>query len=193
MESTVKKNKNVRRLIVLLSIAIPLVVAVLLGIKDLKFKTTALHFLPSVYAVINGLTAVLLVTALIMVKQKKFKLHESIIKVCMGLSVLFLACYVAYHITAESTIYGDTDHNMLLSTTEAAAVSGTRLLYVSLLISHILLSVVVIPFVLYAYLHAWEGNFTKHKKLVKMAWPIWFYVAVSGVIVYLMISPYYHH
>lgn len=193
MESTAKKNKRVRRVIILLSVAIPLVVALLLGVRDLKFKTTALSFLPSVYAVINGLTAVLLVTALVMVKQKKYKIHENIIKVCMGLSVLFLACYVAYHITSDSTIYGDSDHSGALSLSELASVQGSRLWYVILLVSHIALSVVVIPFVLYAYLHAWEGNFKMHKKLVRIAWPIWFYVASSGVLVYLMISPYYNH
>lgn len=191
MELNAKKSKNIRRWIVILSIAIPLVVAALLGVENIKLKTDKLQFLPAVYAVINGLTAVLLVLALVLVKQKKFKAHEMVIKVCMGLSVLFLACYVAYHLTSVSTVYGDTDHSGKLSVAEAAAVAGSRLWYLIILLSHIALSVVVIPFVLYAYLHAWEGNFAKHRKLVKITWPIWFYVAATGVVVYLMISPYY--
>jgi putative membrane protein len=118
-----------------------------------------------------------LVLALLFIKQKKRKAHERTIQVCMLLSLIFLACYVTYHMTSESTKYG----------------GELGLVYYPLLISHILLSIVVVPLVLYSYLHAWEGNFEKHKKWTKFAWPIWFFVAVSGVIVYLMISPYYSH
>lgn len=189
MESTVKKNKRLRQLIVVLSIIIPLAVAALFGIR---VEGIDLSFLPGIYAGINGLTALLLVVALILAKQKKFKLHENVIKFCMVLSVLFLLCYVAYHMTSDPTVYGDTDGDGLLSETEKLAVSGgMRLTYFILLITHIALSVIVIPMVLYSYLHALETNFDRHRKLVKYTWPVWFYVAVSGVIVYLMISPFY--
>jgi putative membrane protein len=191
MESSVKKNKRLRQLIVALSIVIPLAVAALFGIR---VDGIDLHFLPGIYAGINGLTAILLVVALLLAKQKKFKLHENVIKVCMLLSVLFLLCYVAYHMTSDSTVYGDIDGNGELSAAEKMAVSaGMRLTYFILLISHIVLSVIVIPMVLYSYLHALETNFDRHRKLVKYTWPVWFYVAVSGVLVYLMISPFYTH
>lgn len=174
MESTTK-NKNIRKIITIISIVLPLAVAALFVIK---IDGIDLSFLPKIYAGINALTAVLLILALVFVKQRKLKLHENVIKICMVLSILFLLCYVAYHMTSDSTKYGNPD-------------ATARLTYFLLLITHIILSVAVIPMVLFSYLHAWEGNFEKHKKLTKITWPIWFYVAVSGVIVYLMISPYY--
>jgi putative membrane protein len=167
-------KKNIRKLINVVSIVIPVVVAALFGVKLKGYDTS---FLPSFYATINGITAVLLVLALIFIKQKKRKAHERTIQVCMLLSLIFLACYVTYHMTSESTKYG----------------GNIGIVYYPLLITHILLSIVVVPLVLYSYLHAWEGNFEKHKKWTKIAWPIWFYVAVSGVVVYLMISPFYSH
>lgn len=191
MESSVKKNKRLRQLIVLLSIIIPLAVAALFGIR---IEGIDLGFLPGIYATINGVTAVLLVLALILVKQKKFKLHETVIKICMVLSVLFLLCYVAYHMTSDPTKYGDINGDGELSDMEQLTTSaGMRLTYFILLISHITLSVIVIPMVLYSYLFAMEENFNRHRKLVKYAWPVWFYVAASGVVVYLMISPFYQH
>lgn len=172
MESTVRNTKPQRRLIVIASIAIPVVVAVLFGVK---IEGVDLHFLPRIYAGINAATAILLVAALVLIKQKKIKQHERVIKVCIVLSLLFLACYVAYHMTSDSAVYG----------------GSLKAVYYPLLISHILLSVIIVPLVLYSYLFAWEGRFDKHRKWTKFTWPIWFYVAVSGVLVYLMISPYY--
>jgi putative membrane protein len=172
MESTVNKNKSLRRWINILSIVIPLAVAALFGIKLKGIDTT---FLPPIYAGINGLTAVLLLIALILVKNRKLKAHENVIKVCMGLSIVFLLCYVTYHITTETTVYG----------------GDLKMVYYPLLASHILLSVVVIPLVLYSYLFAYEGNYERHRKWTKIAWPVWFYVAVTGVVVYFMIAPYY--
>lgn len=169
-----KKSKNIRKLINVISILIPVVVAALFGIKLKGFDTS---FLPPFYATVNGVTAVLLVLALLFVKQKKYKLHELTIKFCMALSLVFLACYVAYHMTSENTIYA----------------GNYAMIYYPLLILHIFMSVAVIPLVLYAYLHAWEGNFDKHKKWTRIAWPVWFFVASSGVVVYLMISPFYAH
>jgi putative membrane protein len=189
MELTVKRSKNLRRLIVVLSILIPVVVAVLFKVQ---IKGVDLTFLPPIYAGINALTAVLLVAALVLVKKRKLKQHENVIKICMALSVLFLLCYVAYHMTSESTMYGDTSGDHILQEVELLVVSSaSRLFYFILLISHILLSVAVVPLVLYSFLFATEGRFEKHRKLTKITWPIWFYVAVSGVIVYCMISPYY--
>lgn len=168
-------NKSaLRKWIVVISIIIPIAVAALFGIK---INGVDLSFLPPVYATINGLTAVLLITALIFIKRGMVQQHQKTIQTALVLSVLFLVCYVAYHMTSDTTIYG----------------GEFKLLYYTLLISHIVLSVAVIPLVLFTYLHAWEGNYQQHKKWTRFAFPIWFYVAVSGVLVYIMISPFYNH
>lgn len=166
------KLKKARRAIIIASIAIPLVVALLFGVK---IDGVDLSFLPPIYASINGLTAVLLVVALIAIKQKNMPLHRGIIRLCLLLSLLFLGCYVAYHMTSDSTPYG----------------GDYRLVYFIILITHIILSIAVVPLVLFTYLFAWQGNFERHKKWTKFTWPLWWYVALSGVIVYFMISPYY--
>jgi len=165
--------------IVILSIAIPLVVALLFGVnlRDLGYDVAPLTFLPPIYATINGVTAVLLVWAVIAIRKGKRALHERLVKVCIGCSVAFLAMYVAYHMTSESTSYG--------------GVGLVRYVYFFILITHILLSVVIIPFVLITFVRALAGNFERHRKLAKITFPLWLYVAVTGVVVYLMISPYY--
>lgn len=167
-----EKVKTFRKLIIAVSIVIPIVVAILFGVKIEGFDLT---FLPKIYAGINGITAVVLISALIAIKARKIQLHRGLIRFALLLSLLFLVLYVAYHMTSDSTPYG----------------GESRILYFSLLISHIVLSVAVIPIVLFTYLFAWEGNFVRHKKWTKIAFPIWLYVAVSGVIVYIMISPFY--
>ena len=169
---TPKKIRQVKIAIYVASIAIPVVVALLFAVK---IPNVDFGFLPPIYATINGITAILLVLALVAIKAKNRKLHEAIIKICMVLSLIFLACYVAYHMVSESTVY------------EGSA----KGIYYFVLISHILLSMVVVPLVLFTYLFAWEGNFARHKKWTRFTWPIWFYVAVTGVIVYWMISPFY--
>lgn len=169
------QRKEPRKLIVTLSVLIPVVVALLFGMP--KIKGYDFSFLPPIYATINGLTAVLLVAAVAAVKNKKPLLHERLMKVCIGLSVLFLMMYVIYHITSEATPYGGT--------------GAIRYVYFFVLITHILLSIGVIPLVLFTYARAWTGDFEKHKALAKYTFPVWLYVAVTGVIVYLMISPYY--
>ena len=176
MMSTILKNEaqiaKFRKLIVIVSIVIPIAVAALFGIK---VEGVDLSFLPPFYAAINGVTAVLLVTALVAIKSKNRRLHQRLMQVCLGLSLLFLLCYVAYHMTSDSTPYG----------------GSMKAVYYTILISHIVLSVAVIPLVLFTYLFAWEGKFDKHKKWTRFAFPIWLYVAITGVVVYFMISPFY--
>src|SRR5690606_17709246 len=125
----------------------------------------------------NGITAVLLVCAVVAIRKGNRKLHERLVKVCIGCSAAFLAMYVAYHMTAESTSYGGEGF--------------IRYVYFFILITHILLSIVIIPFVLVTFVRGLSGNFVKHRKLAKVTFPLWLYVAVTGVVVYLMISPYY--
>ncbi|QSE97102.1 DUF420 domain-containing protein [Fulvivirga lutea] len=165
---TEKSNK----LIIAISVVIPIAVAILFGVKIDGYDFS---FLPPIYATINGLTSVLLIAALIAIKSKKISLHERIMKFCLILSGLFLVMYVIYHMTSEPTSYGGDYKN----------------LYFTILISHILLSISVIPLVLFTYVRAINGNFDKHRKLAKITFPIWLYVAVTGVVVYIMISPYY--
>lgn len=172
-------EKKYKRWILVLSIVIPVVVIALFGVnlRDLGFDVQPLTFLPPIYATINGITAVILIAAFIAIRNKKIVLHENLMKTAIGCSVLFLVLYMGYHMTSDSTKFGG---------------EGTiKFIYYFILISHILLSVVVIPFVLITFVRALSGNFEKHKKIARITFPLWLYVAVSGVIVYLMISPYY--
>lgn len=174
-----QKAKMYRRWIVILSVLIPLIVAVLfrVNLRDLGFDVQPLMFLPPIYATINGATAILLICAVIAIKRGNQKLHETLVKMCIGCSVAFLAMYVAYHMTSVSTPFGGE--------------GWTRTLYFIILISHILLSIIIIPFVLVTFVRGLLGNYASHKKIARVTYPLWLYVAITGVIVYLMISPYY--
>ena len=164
-----------KKLIILLSIVVPIVVALLFGIQ---IETeTDFSFLPHVYAGINSLTFVLLILGLWMIKVGNKKAHQGLMITCIGLTTIFLVLYIIYHITSESTPYGGE--------------GIMRYVYFSILISHILLSVGVIPLVLFSLGWATEGVFVRHKRIARVAMPIWMYVAFTGVLVYLMISPYY--
>lgn len=167
-------SKKYNTWIVILSIAIPLVVAVLFRVKiDVQLPV----FLPPIYATLNAFTAVLLLVAFWAIKNKKIALHEKLMKTALIFSVLFLVLYVAYHMTSDSTKFGG---------------EGTiKTVYFIILITHIILSVAVIPFVLITYVRAITNQVELHKKIARFTFPLWLYVAVTGVIVYVMISPYY--
>ena len=172
-------EKKYNKWIVILSIIIPLAVAALFRVKlsDFGIDVKPLSFLPPIYATINGITAVLLIFAVKAIKNGNRILHERLVKTAITCSVLFLLMYVAYHMTSDSTPYGGE--------------GALRTIYFLILITHILLSIIIIPFVLITYVKGLSGNFEKHRKIAKITFPLWLYVAVSGVIVYLMISPYY--
>lgn len=172
-------EKKYNLLIIIVSIVIPVVVALLYSVKLKNFgiEVEPLRFLPPIYATINGITAILLVVAVNAIRKGNRTLHERLMKLAMLCSVLFLLMYVAYHMTAEDTKYGGE--------------GIIRYVYFFILITHILLSIVIIPFVLVTYVKALANRFDKHKKLARITYPMWLYVAVTGVIVYLMISPYY--
>ena len=182
------KLKNTRKLIISLSVVIPIAVAILFKVK---IGGIDLSFLPAIYAGINALTAVFLISALVAIKNKNMELHRALIRIALGLSVVFLLLYVAYHMTSDSTLYGDSNGSGSLDILEKAKIGAMAYFYYTLLISHILLSIAVIPLVLFTYLFAWQGDFVKHKKWTRFSFPIWLYVAVSGVVVYFMICPYY--
>ena len=193
-----KKVKLYNRLTLIISFIVPVLVALLLFLKwdadklifDLRSPNfepiilmenlplaKPLKFLPPIYATINGITAIILVMAVYFIKKGNRFIHEILIKICIALSLCFLLMYIAYHITSDPTSFGGEGF--------------IKYLYYFILISHILLSITVIPFVLFSYIRAITGVFVRHKKIAKITFPIWLYVAVTGVIVYIMISPYY--
>ena len=158
----------------IISVAIPVVVAILFGVRvDYELPI----FLPPIYSSLNALTAVLLVLALIAIKSNKIKLHQRLMQTCIALSLFFLVMYIAYHMTTDPTTFGGEGY--------------IKSLYFFILISHILLSIALIPLVLISYVRAFQEEFPAHRKISKITFPIWLYVAVTGVVVYLMISPYY--
>lgn len=174
-------EKKFNKAIIALSILIPLAVAVLFSVKlqDFGIQVEPLSFLPPIYATINGATAIVLIAAVIAIKNGKRKLHERLMTTAITFSIMFLIMYVAYHMTADSTKFGG---------------EGTiRYVYFFILITHIILSIAIIPMVLITYVRALAENFDRHRKIAKITFPIWLYVATTGVIVYLMIAPYYVH
>ncbi|MEH6657724.1 DUF420 domain-containing protein [Leeuwenhoekiella marinoflava] len=189
MENIAQKEKLYNRWIIALSIAIPVAVAFLFTIRIPGVER--LGFLPPIYATINALTAVLLFTAVIQIKKGNRDLHEKLMKVCLGLSLIFLVLYVIYHATSDSTKFGDANLDGVVSDAESAAVGVFKYVYYFILITHILLSIGVIPFVLVTYVRAVLGKFPLHRKIARITFPIWLYVAVTGVVVYFMIFPYY--
>lgn len=172
VKKTTQQIKSFKRLIIVLSIAIPTVVALLFSVK---IEGIDLSFLPHIYAYINGINSIVLISALIAIKKKNITLHQNLIKTALTLSSVFLVLYISYHMTSDSAIYG----------------GDFKIAYYTILISHITLSAGIVPFVLISYFQAWRGNYKKHKKWVRFAFPIWLYVTISGVVVYLMISPFY--
>ena len=175
----VEKEKKYNKWIIALSIIIPVAVAALFGVnlRTLGFNVEPLTFLPPIYATVNGLTALVLIFAVVAIKNKNRKLHERLMKFAISLSVAFLVMYIAYHMTSDSTKFGGEGY--------------VKYIYYFILFTHIVLSVIIIPFVLITYVRAITNNIERHKKIAKITFPMWLYVAVTGVIVYLMISPYY--
>ncbi len=175
MSNMSAEEKKYKRFITIVSIVIPLAVAALFGVKIPNVEP--LTFLPPIYASINGLTAVLLVASVVAIKKGNRKLHEQLNTTAIICSALFLVMYVAYHMTSDSTKFGGE--------------GVIKYIYLFILLTHIVLSIIVIPFVLITFMRARLGKFAEHKKIAKITFPLWLYVAVSGVVVYLMISPYY--
>jgi len=177
-ENTAVETKF-KKPIIFVSILIPIVVAILFSVKlqDFGIKMEPLSLLPPIYAAINGITAILLVTAVIAIKNGNRKRHERLMTSAIACSVVFLIMYVAYHMSSDATKFGGE--------------GWIRYVYFFLLITHIALSIIIIPLVLFTYVRALSQSFDRHKKLAKITFPLWLYVAVTGVIVYLMIAPYY--
>ncbi|QRM89096.1 DUF420 domain-containing protein [Lacinutrix sp. WUR7] len=174
-EEKLQAEKKYNKWIVILSIAVPIVVAILFGVRIPN--VAPLSFLPPIYATINGFTALFLVIAFVAIKKKNIVLHENLMTTAVLCSAVFLVLYVAYHMTSDSTKFGGE--------------GAIKYVYYFILITHILLSIIIIPFVLITYVRAITENFERHKKIARITFPLWLYVAVTGVIVYIMIAPYY--
>ncbi|MGB1444535.1 MAG: DUF420 domain-containing protein [Flavobacteriaceae bacterium] len=177
MEKKPTKTNQLRykNLIIAVSILIPVVVALLFRVR--LEGVQPFTFLPPIYAAINGYTAVILMIALWAIKKRKITLHEQLMKTAIGLSLSFLVMYVIYHLTSDPTPYGGE--------------GWMKTLYYFILISHILLSVAIIPLVLISFVRAISQQFTSHRKIARITFPIWLYITITGVIIYIMISPYY--
>lgn len=149
------------------------------------------HVFATFNAVVNSMVAVLLVVGIVSAKQKKYAFHKKVMLSAMALSVLFLLSYICHHLLAGDTKFGDINHDGILSAEEKLTAGSLRIVYYIILITHIPLAAIILPFILFTAYRALVGEYEAHKKLTRITWPVWFYVAVTGVIVYLMISPYY--
>ncbi|MGZ8544192.1 MAG: DUF420 domain-containing protein [Flavisolibacter sp.] len=192
MNIALKKNDRTARIIIYsFSVFIFLAVTGLERVTldvDLGFDP---HVLGLVNAIINSIVAVLLLAGLYAAKSGKLILHRNIMFTAMGLSVLFLLTYIMHQVFGGSTLYGDTDHNGVVDEAEKAAAGSIRYVYYVLLGTHIILAGTSLPFILFTAYRALISEYAQHRKIAKKTWPMWFYVAVSGPLVYLMISPFY--
>jgi putative membrane protein len=191
VQSLKKNDKKAHLLIITFSIVVFAVVASLSKIQlrvDLGFD---IHIFAAVNAVINSIVAVLLVVALILVKKRNYIAHKKVMTYSMVLSILFLVSYITHHLLSGDTLYGDSNHDGVVDDAEKALVAGSRGIYLIILLTHIFLAAIILPFILYTAYRGMISEYPKHKKLGKITWPIWFYVSVTGPILYVMISPYY--
>jgi putative membrane protein len=185
-------ERNYNKAIIIVSIAIPVAVAFLILVPqakiDVGFNTRSL---PLFHAILNSSTAILLLASLYFIRHGQVRAHRRANWAAVVLSSIFLVSYVIYHATNPSTRYGDLNHDGILSDFEKQQAGLMRYVYYFILSSHILLSGIIIPLVLFTLQRAYQQRFPQHRRLAKITWPMWLYVAVSGVVVYIMISPYY--
>jgi len=186
-----KNDKQANWLILVFSFVVFAAVTLLSRIKlnvDLGFNV---HFFAQLNAIINSIVTILLLAGLAAVKQGKYLLHKRIMTTALILSVIFLISYICHHLFAGETRFGDINHDGIVSADEKALAGPKRIFYFIILSTHIPLAGIILPFVLYTAYRALIGEWSKHKKLARYTWPIWLYVSATGVLVYLLISPYY--
>ncbi len=188
-----KNDRLARTLILTVSFVVFAVVVILTKFKLQVNLGFDIHLFAKTNAIINAIVAVLLLAALIAIKLRNVHLHKRLMLTAIFFSVLFLITYIAHHLLAGETKFGDANLDGILSDAERTAVGSMRLVYIIILLTHIFLAAVILPFILFTAYRALIGEFDRHKKIARITWPIWFYVAVTGPIVYLMISPYYSH
>ncbi len=192
LQAAISKNdKKASWLIGIFSVVV-FTAVVLLGRVKLELNLGFdVHIFATINAIINSAIAVLLVAALVAVKNKNYQLHKQLMMLALILSILFLVSYIAHHLLAGEARFGDADHDGLLSEEEKLQAGTIRVVYYLILGTHIVLAALILPLILFTAYRALTAEFPAHKKLAKITWPLWFYVAVTGPIVYWMISPYY--
>ena len=187
-----KNDKKAKTLIFTFSVIVFAAVMLLSRVKLNVNPGFDVHLFAKANAIINSCVAVFLIAALVAVKSKNYTLHKNLMMSAMLLSILFLVSYICHHLFAGDTRFGDVNHDGIVTELEKTAVGSSRIIYYIILGTHIPLAGIILPFILFSAYRALTGEFDKHKKLVRITWPIWFYVAVTGVVVYWMISPYYN-
>lgn len=178
--------------LIVVSLAVPIVVAYLFFATKSEANIGAwVHSLPTLNATVNSATIFILAGAVMAIKKGHEKLHRNLILLAMILGVVFLVSYVTYHASVPSTVYGDTNGDNILSEAEKLAVGGMRPFYLVVLLSHIFMSVVGLPLILTAAYFGLSDKRQSHRKIVRFTFPVWMYIAITGVLVYFLISPYY--
>ena len=185
-----------KKVIVVVSILIPVIVTVLIFKPQSFFSLNEesnfnIHFFPKLHAVLNSLTAACLILSLFFIRQKKVFLHKFFNWSAVALSSLFLISYVLYHSMAPSVKFGDINHDNIVDAFEKIQAGNLRYFYYFVLLTHILLACVIVPLVLFTLLAIYKISIERHRKIAKITWPLWLYVAITGVVVYFLISPYY--
>jgi putative membrane protein len=192
LEPTLKKNDRKARVLIGVCSFVIFAAVVIMGRvqlhADIGFNP---HVFAAINAVINTLVSILLIWALLAVKKKNYLRHKKIMQGAMILSIVFLVFYIAHHLLTGDTLFGDSNHDKVLSEVEKTAVGGVRLVYLIILLTHIFLAAIILPFILFTAYRGMISEFDKHKKLARITWPIWLYVSITGPVIWLLISPYY--
>lgn len=192
LDASMKKNDTRAKWLIGLFSLVVFSVIVLLSRYKLNIDTGFnVHIFAMINAFLNASTALLLIAALWAVKNRNYLLHKKLMMTALILSVLFLVSYIAHHLLAGEAKFGDSNHDGIVSQEELLLVGNTRIIYFCILGTHIILAAIILPFILFTAYRALTAEFEMHKKLARITWPLWFYVAVTGPVVYWMISPYY--
>jgi len=193
LKPSIAKNDRLANWLIGIFSLVVFIVVVVLG----KFKLEVelgfdVHIFATINAFVNASIALVLVAALVAVKKKNYELHKKFMLTALVLSIFFLLSYIAHHLLAGEAKYGDSNHDGIVDEAEKLAAGAMRLVYLVILITHIILAAIILPFILFTAYRGLTSEFNAHKKLARITWPLWFYVAVTGPIVYFMISPYYN-
>lgn len=186
-----KNDRMANWLIGIFSLVVFIIVVVLSKFKLDVSLGFDVHIFATINAFVNATIAVVLIAALIAVKKKNYELHKKFMMTALVLSIFFLLSYIAHHLLAGEAKFGDVNHDGIVDDAEKLAVGSIRIVYLIILATHIILAAVILPFILFTAYRGLTGEFPAHKKLARITWPLWFYVAVTGPVVYFMISPYY--
>jgi len=192
LKPSIAKNDRLAHWLIGIFSVVVFIVVVALG----KFKLDVelgfdVHIFATINAFVNASIALVLVAALVAVKKKHYELHKKFMITALVLSILFLLSYIAHHLLAGEAKFGDANHDGLVDDAEKLAVGAMRTVYLIILTTHIILAAIILPFILFTAYRGLTSEFPAHKKLARITWPLWFYVAVTGPVVYFMISPYY--